>query len=458
MDQTWWYDKDQERRGPFSASQLLALWQEGVLSTETLVSNSTTSKPVWVALKDAPGLSVEELTPIAPGVDAADLAQMPPPAAGNSFAAATVHEAAAVLGALPSSGIGHAAAEPTLPLAGPWRRFFARVVDGAVFAYPAAVLFRLLIDWASPAFSMWLQSPNSRLVAPVFVLPFALAIEAVIAGLLGTTPGKKLLGVQVTTLSGGRPTFGQFATRLAGLYWRGLAVGVLLVNFCTMGRQYWLVRKGRPTGYDKDSFHVIARPLSRVRAVGAAAVVLAAVAFNQGMLTEQRMSRRDYNAGFEWRNPVSGGTAAIPPGWLYSNRENETGDPLFTFSSDKLGVVGIFGMEEGLKEISVEEYRNIWTSVVSSDMLIDERVETVSVNGRNTLQSHGTMATNATRRVHVTLFKSGDQIWRLVLVGLPGRAPDGTLTRHLREALVSTVPERTEAPTPARSGPVGRPI
>ncbi len=126
--------------------------------------------------------------------------------------------------------------------------------------------------------------------------------------------------------------------------------------------------------------------------------------------------------------------------------------------TDKLGVVAIFAMEEGMGHLGAEEYRTIWKSAVSSDMLIDERAETVNVNGRNTLQSNGAMANNATRRVHVTLLKSGDLVWRLVLVGLPGREPNGILARHLREALVATVPAQSNVPTPARPVAPGRPI
>ncbi|MFT3718635.1 RDD family protein [Pseudorhodoferax sp.] len=440
MDQAWWYGRDQEQRGPFSTAQMQALLREGVIGPATPIARSAGPDPAaeWVPLHAVADFAAPPERACA--ADPARLDGGPGPA--TPFAAA---ESAPPLAA------------PTLPLAGPWRRFFARGADLLLFSVVGGYVMHTVAEWASPAFAMWLRSPNAGPVLGVFVLPFALALEAVVAGLFGTTPAKKLLGLQVATLAGARPTFEQHLRRLFGLYWSALAMGVPLVNLFTMWRQYRHLKAGRATGYDRGAFQVHALPLGRLRMTGAVAVVAAAFFTQQVLMQQIRADRRDYNAGFSWRNPVSGASAAIPPGWLYAEQKNDTGDSVYTFSSDKIGVVAIFAMEEGMGHLTLQEYQSIWAAAVQPDMLMDERVVAAAVHGRETLQVHGAMARNATRRVHATLFKSGDQIWRLVLVALPGREPDGTLSRHLREALVDTVPERPD-PAAAPSGPAAQPI
>ena len=68
-------------------------------------------------------------------------------------------------------------------------------------------------------------------MVPVF---FFVPVEAWLLSSFGATPGRALLRVQVRRLDGKLPSFAQALRRSAEVCWKGLALGLPLVNFVTM--------------------------------------------------------------------------------------------------------------------------------------------------------------------------------------------------------------------------------
>jgi uncharacterized RDD family membrane protein YckC len=146
-----------------------------------------------------------------------------------------------------------------VPLAGPWRRFFARMIDLWFIAVLVALPVGYFGSMMSSGFALWLQRPGSEYqVGWLLVLPI-LFVEAILFGLTGTTLGKALLGVKVVTLGGARPDFGSYLKRQLGVYWYGLGTGFPLVSLFTMARQSGHLRAGRQAAYDQGLFNS-ARP------------------------------------------------------------------------------------------------------------------------------------------------------------------------------------------------------
>ncbi|MGO4395723.1 RDD family protein [Variovorax sp. M-6] len=453
MEDGWWYAQGEDRRGPLSTMQVRELFQAGTLGPRTLVWRP--GRLAWKPLLEVAELAEDRQEPVLlpppavggetrePGFELVELAKTPP---SPEFVpdwpswARPDHQA-----------LGAPRHVLRLPLAGPWRRFFAQLFDIWTLCVPVGFLLGNVLGRTWPAFALWMSSPGSEAGLGFILVPLALVVQAVIFGLFGTTPGKLILGVEVTLLGGGRPTFMAYLGRLTRLYASGLALGIPLISLFTMWRQYGLVKAGRPASYDAARFQVHAVPMGALRRSVAAAAMIGLFGGFGYLQHLDREAKNSYFAGFDWRNPISDRSVSIPRGWVYTEQVNETGDPIFTFSSHASGVIAFFAMEEGLDSISLDQYQRMWVAAVRPQMAMDARGTPMNVKGRFGLQMRGVMVGNASRRIHTTLVKNGDQAWRVVIVGTSGREPDTSETERLRNALFETLPDRPERPAgPAR--------
>lgn len=106
----------------------------------------------------------------------------------------------------------------------PWRRFFARFFDYAFFMLLLIILGRftpIKVVSLHPYFLMTM----------LFVWVF---IEAVLLKVIGTTPGKWLLSIQVLSRSGQYLSFRDSLHRSLSVWWLGLAAGIPFVCLVTM--------------------------------------------------------------------------------------------------------------------------------------------------------------------------------------------------------------------------------
>jgi uncharacterized RDD family membrane protein YckC len=321
----------------------------------------------------------------------------------------------------------------------PWRRFFAQLFDIWTLCMPAGFALAMFAARFWPRFALWMSSPTSDAGLGFILVPLALLVQAIVFGLFGTTPGKLILGIRVTNSDGSRPTFAQYLRRMLGLWWYGLGLGVPFVTLFTMGRQYTNLKAGRQASYDRGRFRIEASPMGAFRTL-TAVVALFALFLAVGYFHEidQRVKAR-YFSGFEWTNPRTGAVASVPGGWVASEQQNDAGDTIHTFSSDRERVVAVFAMEETAASVTLEQYQKMWSSAVRQVMAMDTRATPVNAVGRYGLQLRGVMASDPRRQVQVTFVKSGRQVWRLVLVGTPGTEPDSGATQKLRNVLIQTL-------------------
>lgn len=183
-----------------------------------------------------------------------------------------------------------------LSLAGPWRRFLARMIDLWVIALPTAFLTAYVLSSLSSSFALWTQRPGSEYVFGWFLTPLILAIEGAIFGIFGTTLGKGLLGIKVTTMSDQRPTAMQYFQRQIGVFWYGLGTGFPLVSLFTMAKQHGRLKLKQAARYDLDRFSVKGSELGPLRMIAAALIVAVLFVINAGLQSITRPS------GHEWEN------------------------------------------------------------------------------------------------------------------------------------------------------------
>src|SRR5690606_1772866 len=113
--------------------------------------------------------------------------------------------------------------------------------------------------------------------------------------LFGTTLGKGLLGVKVTTVAAGKPTALEYLKRQAGVYWYALGTGFPLVSLFTMARQYGHLKAARQTRYDSGIFSVRAPKLGVVRGLLTAVVFVALLLVNGFFQTMSNEQDRRFN-------------------------------------------------------------------------------------------------------------------------------------------------------------------
>lgn len=222
----WWYSIGGSKNGPVSTEALKTLLVESKITPVTMVWRE--GLDAWVAFSE-----IDELRSLSQS-----LPPEPPP--------------------INTDDRGHLVA---LPMAGPWRRFLARIIDLWILGVTLGLIFGYAIGTQSTAFALWIQKPGSEYVFGWFLAPFILATEAAIFALFGTTPGKAMLCVKVINVDGQKISGTQYLKRQMGVYWYGLGTSFPFVLLFTMARQHWRVKAGKEAGYDEDRYNVKAKKI-----------------------------------------------------------------------------------------------------------------------------------------------------------------------------------------------------
>lgn len=402
MQEEWWYSTGNSRKGPVSMNALRQMMLDGSLSASSLVWRE--GMAAWEPLTDVTDL--KQFTRTLPP-------ELPRPTEREQLI--------------------------SLPLAGPWRRFFARTIDFWIITLPTAFLVAYAIASFSPSFALWIQKPGSEYVFGWLLTPLILAIEGVIFGSFGTTVGKGLLGVKVTTVSAHRPTMSQYFQRQVGVYWYGLGTGFPLVSLFTMARQHGRLKAGKQAGYDEGRFNVKAPKLGAVRTIAAVVVVAALLFANAVIQGMSRDSERSYYSGTTWTNEVTGRSVAVPRGWIYENQQNNEHQTVHIFSGPDVGGYVVFAKEDVHPSLELSDYASAWISAVNGTMQLNPPGQPTFVNRRPALRISGSMADDRTQRIDAMLVKNGRHVWRVILLGMSGREPASPEALKLQELLFASI-------------------
>ncbi len=124
--------------------------------------------------------------------------------------------------------------EDTLPIVySPWRRYFARFLDLSLYATIWFIFAELVLDinmlsnFVGKAFFSWFIE--------MFLLLF---LEPLFLSCSGTTPGKWLLGLSLTTQNDRRLTYSEAFTRTWRMFIYGLGLNLPLISLYRLWRSY----------------------------------------------------------------------------------------------------------------------------------------------------------------------------------------------------------------------------
>ena len=177
----------------------------------------------------------------------------------------------------------------------PWRRFFARQLDNALYALPwLAIQLYILRDYqtADPVspmlFYVYFFIP---LIFARFFIPNSVA-RALIASILepaflctlGATPGKLIMGLEVRNADGGRLTWAQARNRTMWVIFRGEGFYLPVYSLWRNYRSWRACRDGQILPWDEELSYT-ARPRGLVWRLPLLAAGMALVLLGQNVLT-----------------------------------------------------------------------------------------------------------------------------------------------------------------------------
>jgi uncharacterized RDD family membrane protein YckC len=163
--------------------------------------------------------------------------------------------------------------ESEIELAKAWPRFWARLVDISILAFPVGLVLGLLF----PSLMLLdLEGRAAEVVIGILALPFIMAIDGLLIALLGTTPGKAIVGLKVVDMQMGRLSTETALRRNALIYVKGLAGGIPLLNLICYGISHNQVQEQGFTSWDESTeSRVIENGYNVARATVAAVIVIA---------------------------------------------------------------------------------------------------------------------------------------------------------------------------------------
>lgn len=213
----WYYALHGERVGPRSLEEVRSLVASGVLDADALVW--TTGMREWSRVGDMPIVSPAWVSPHTEPVRAAD---------------EPVQRADAE-----HDGAPH-----------PWRRAGARLVDVIVYIFVFALVLAVVVpDLAKQ------PPPDPTTMNPLYhlaTIPVLVLLEGLLLHLFGTTPGKALFSVRVTTADGGRLSLAQSLSRTARLWLAGLALGLPILSLVAPIAAYFRLNARGRTWWDES--------------------------------------------------------------------------------------------------------------------------------------------------------------------------------------------------------------
>jgi uncharacterized RDD family membrane protein YckC len=233
-----WYAKIRERQiGPMSEDALRAMAGSGQIGCTTLLWRPGLKE--WIAADQVPGV----ITPPDSNTPPPSIARLPSEGERNPQRAVPASpETAETISAVPRP--------ISMNLAVPWQRFWARLLDNLIWVTGLSFLLGML--WPSLfQDGGFFAAKGAETLLAWFLLPFAMALDAIAFTVFGNTFGKWVAGIKILTLRGERLPFQEYLKRNFGVYGFGLGTGFPLVSLFTLISSYDRAKKGEIMSWDE---------------------------------------------------------------------------------------------------------------------------------------------------------------------------------------------------------------
>ncbi|MCF6176660.1 MAG: RDD family protein [Victivallaceae bacterium] len=206
----WYYNVNDEQQGPVDEKELIDLFQNGNLRSDTLVWTSDLEQ--WEQANNIKGLIPDEFNP---------------PLQQYHYQPQYTPSGSQVR---------------------PWIRYWARMIDIMIFSFilgiTAALIYEPLLDIPDAVFGIIL----------LFLYVFA---EAAMLASWGATPGKAMLSVRLRNANGDKLSYGAALKRSFDVWARGLGVGIPIIALYTQINAYNRLTNEGMTAWDRDGDYTV---------------------------------------------------------------------------------------------------------------------------------------------------------------------------------------------------------
>jgi uncharacterized RDD family membrane protein YckC len=334
-----------------------------------------------------------------------------------------------------------AAVNPALiPMAGRWTRFLARSFDISWETLLLALIGQYWLADYSSSYVALVNGPGGTVLASWLFLPIALVLDAIVHQVIGNTPGKAILGVQVGTLDGRKLVFPEYLWRNLSMWLQGLALGVPVASLATLSNQSWRLGKGKQASYDENAgFRVRSMRIGFLRKIFfvlafAALLFVGAVIKEQHQEVDRTIQSRTASSSYIWTNPLTQAVASVPPEWKSSVENASNGNTAYMFSEASGHALIVMGREVA-KGWTIRDYTHAFKQSVAETMTFDEGA--FSDDGHS-WQADGKMTTQSEMRVHIEIKGSGSSFWRVIALQDRPYAYTDDMVATLRDRLWAT--------------------
>ena len=131
----------------------------------------------------------------------------------------------------------------------PWIRYWARILDAYAFSLIAGFFLYVI----APEF---MGRVNEYVLALILLFSW-IFVESLLLLSFGTTPGKWLLNIRITSTTGSPITYSQALARSMKVWWRGFGTGFPLVQLVTTIVAYQKLTLNGVTSWDKEEHFAI---------------------------------------------------------------------------------------------------------------------------------------------------------------------------------------------------------
>ncbi|CAN7444786.1 RDD family protein [Pararhizobium sp. LjRoot255] len=382
----WYYTIGQERKGPASEEEIRGLIESGKIVPQAYVWRDGMTN--WKVAGEHP--------------DFADVFVTPPPLPTS-----------AIPPNFPPPAFQPVATKPGVVLTSrPWPRFWARFFDNLLFVPLLGFGIGLWSAVYAPDIYIKLVAMNEVLFS-LMIMPLVALLLAVSMTLLGSTPGKAIVGVQVP-VPPGSSRFWFYLTREFKVWIAGLGMGIPFVALFTQVAQYRRLASGRPASYDEGNPSIVATP-GRLRLGIAVALVAALLIGNTILRTEDKRAANNLTATQTWVSPVTSKSATIGKSWQPQPVDADSGSAFYFVASELLSEA-IFGHETLPSDnVDTTTYANAIKDAIASEITINSEWRPVQVNGMPGVRATGISTRASDANVEVTIVVSGRNAWRTLM-------------------------------------------
>jgi uncharacterized RDD family membrane protein YckC len=404
---TWWYLHNNERIGPVERDELKQLLQRGPVADTTMVWKE--GMEVWTPLNLVPELD---------GLRA----MVPPP--------------------IPRQDKAKLALD--YPVAGAWRRFWARLFDVWWESMLVGWCSAYVLGRYSAGFLHWITVPGSDQLFALLVMPFAFLLDALVYAVFGNTPGKALLCVVVADAGGERLSFARYLGRNAAVWVRGFAFGIPLINLFAFYRQSGRLRKSGQAAYDVDSdVYVRAGKAGLWRGSLFVLCALALILTMGALRSYERDRDREYRQVsdeklYVWQNPLTGRNASIAATWRYAQEKSEDGQQLYTFTEINNRAVVVFAVERNTR-MSLGNYVAALHEGQKTNISYKDGGRFLELDFLPSWQGSGVVIGEESNAVQTRVSQVGGDFWRVVAVQAPPYDYSNEMVAQLKRELWKTV-------------------